>query len=109
MSVSPNPANGSQLLAPHREELDRINLRLVDLLAERMQVCRRIARVKATNGLPMMQPQRIGSTLEQVRSLSHSRQLRPEYLDGLFRLVIEETCAEELLVMASQASPRREG
>ncbi|MEE1921052.1 chorismate mutase [Pseudomonas sp. 148P] len=106
------PANARQgaagscdALQPYREQLDRINELLVDLLAERMQVCRVIARVKSADGMPMMQPQRVTSTLDQVRALSGPRQLRAEYLDELFQLIIEETCNEELRVMASLQPP----
>ena len=103
--MSVNVSNGAAQLQACREQLDRINELLVDLLAERMSVCRVIARVKSAGGIPMMQPQRVTSTLEQVRALSDSRQLRAEYLNGLFQLIIEETCDEELRIMASlQAS-----
>lgn len=95
----------SDVLQPYREQLDRINELLVDLLAERMQVCRVIARVKSADGIPMMQPQRVTSTLDQVRALSGPRQLRAEYLSELFQLIIEETCDEELRVMASLQPP----
>lgn len=97
------------VLQPYREQLDQINELLVDLLAERMEICRVIARVKSARGIPMMQPSRVTSTLDQVRALSGSRQLRPEYLDGLFQLIIEETCDEELRVMALLAGPAEEG
>lgn len=96
-------------LQPYREQLDQINELLVDLLAERMQVCRVIAKVKSAHGIPMLQPQRVTSTLDQVRALSDSRQLRAEYLDGLFQLIIEETCDEELRVMARLAAVVGEG
>lgn len=91
------------VLGSHRAQLDRINGQLVDLLAERMQLCRNIARLKSAHGITMMQPQRISSTLDLVRSLSSARQLRPDYVDRLFRLIIDETCDEELRVMASAA------
>ncbi|MDG9885475.1 chorismate mutase [Pseudomonas sp. GD04058] len=98
--------NASAELQPYRKQLDRINELLVDLLAERMQVCRLIARVKSARGIAIMQPLRVNSTLDQVRALSGPRKLRPEYLDGLFRLIIEETCDEERRVMAVlEASP----
>lgn len=95
----------SEALQPYREQLDRINELLVDLLAERMQVCRVIARIKSADGIPMMQPQRVTSTLDQVRALSGPRQLRAEYLSDLFQRIIEETCDEELRVMASLEPP----
>ncbi|MFJ4372144.1 chorismate mutase [Pseudomonas japonica] len=95
-----DPASaGLQDLRPCREQLDRINLLLVDLLAERMTICRVIARIKARRGMPVIQPQRVVSTLERVRELSRTRQLRAEYLEDLFQLIIEETCDEELRVI----------
>ena len=96
-------------LQPYREQLDQINELLVDLLAERMAICRVIARVKSARGIPMMQPARVSSALDQVRGLSASRQLRGEYLDDLFQLIIAETCAEELRLMARLAAPPGEG
>jgi len=96
-------------LGPHRAQLDRINGQLVDLLAERMQICRLIAQLKSAHGISMMQPQRIDSTLEQVRSLSGARQLCPDYVGRLFRLIIDETCDEELRIMAGAAKQRDEG
>jgi len=102
-------ASGAAALQPYREQLDQINELLVDLLAERMEICRVIARVKSARGIPMMQPSRVSSTLDQVQALSSSRQLRPEYLHGLFRLIIEETCDEELRVMARIGGPAEEG
>lgn len=107
--MSVNPGNAAFELQPYREQLDQINELLVDLLAERMQICRVIAQVKSARGIAMMQPQRVSSTLDQVRALSGSRQLRPEYLHGLFQLIIEETCDEELRVMAALKSPSGEG
>ena len=107
--MSVNAGNAARELQPYREQLDQINELLVDLLAERMEICRVIARVKSARGIPMMQPSRVTSTLDQVRALSASRQLRPEYLGGLFQLIIEETCDEELRVMARLGGPSAEG
>ena len=101
--------DGAVVLEPHRAQLDSINGQLVDLLAERMQVCRHIAQLKSAHDISMMQPQRILSTLEQVRSLSAARALCPDYVGRLFRLIIDETCDEELRIMASAASKRDAG
>jgi len=95
-------------LQPCREQLDRINLLLVDLLAERMTLCRGIAHIKAHQGLAVMQPQRVAATLAQVRGLAAPRQLRPAYLEALFQLIIEETCDEELRVLADLQAPEEE-
>ncbi|NVZ62972.1 chorismate mutase [Pseudomonas gingeri] len=99
MNAERNTASAERDLQPCRQQLDRINLSLVDLLAQRMDVCRTIAGIKHVSGIPMMQPHRITSTLDQVMALSRSRQLRPEYLERVFELIIKETCDEELRIM----------
>lgn len=94
-----NNAPGGQDLQPYRQQLDQINNALVDLLAQRMEICRVIARVKSANGIPMMQPHRVTSTLDIVRSLAPSCKLRPDYIGDLFALIIKETCNEEQRLM----------
>lgn len=92
-------ASVAQILAPYRQQLDLINQQMVDLLAKRMEICRTIAEVKFSHDIPMMQPLRVTSTLDTVRALGASRQLRPNYLDKLFTMIIEETCDEERRLM----------
>ncbi|WP_225920062.1 chorismate mutase [Pseudomonas vanderleydeniana] len=106
MNAERNAAAGQRDLQPYRQQLDRINHSLVDLLAERMEVCRTIAQVKFTSGIPMMQPHRVTSTLDQVMALSQSCQLRPEYLGRVFELIIKETCDEELRIMEALGQSR---
>jgi chorismate mutase-like protein len=100
--MSPNAegktAPGGELQT-YRQQLDEINHALMNLLGKRMEICRVIARVKSANGIPMMQPHRVISTLEMARSLAPSYQLRPEYLGDLFDLIIKETCEEEQRLM----------
>lgn len=98
----------TQTLAPYRQQLDQINQALVDLLAHRMDICRTIARVKSTHQIPMMQPQRVTSTLDTVRALAAERQLRPDYLDTLFTVIIKETCEEEQRLMDTLSLSGRE-
>ncbi|MCY1435320.1 chorismate mutase related enzyme [compost metagenome] len=93
-----NIAQGGEL-QPYRQQLDEINHALVNLLAQRMEVCRVIARVKSANGIPMMQPHRVTSTLDMARSMAPSHKLRPEYVGDLFALIIKETCDEEQRLM----------
>lgn len=102
-------ASVAQTLAPYRQQLDLINQQMVDLLAQRMEICRTIAEVKFNHHIPMMQPQRVTSTLDAVRALGPARKLRPEYLDKLFTVIIKETCDEEQRLMDSLSLSGREG
>lgn len=99
----------SLVLSPYREQIDQLNHILVDLLAKRMEICRGVARVKCANNIAMMQPQRVTSTLDQMKLLAPSRQLRPEYLAEIFNIIIEETCEEERRLMDAISNSKKEG
>ena len=85
----------SNILQPQRERLDLINLQVVDLLSERMKVCMDIAELKAVHGIAMMQPGRISYVLDMIMTRSKAVGLRPEYTESIFKLIIEETCIQE--------------
>jgi chorismate mutase len=85
----------SNILQPQRERLDLINLQVVDLLSERMKVCMDIAKLKAVHDIAMMQPGRISYVLDMIKTRSEAVGLRPEYAESIFKLIIEETCIQE--------------
>ncbi|MDY7065941.1 hypothetical protein PsexTeo8_23950 [Pseudomonas extremaustralis] len=85
----------STLLQPKRDQLDRINNHLVDLLCERMNVCMAIAELKAVHDIPMMQPQRIIQVMNQLKIKSMRVGLNPDYVKSIFKLIIKETCIQE--------------
>ncbi|WP_256592887.1 chorismate mutase [Pseudomonas sp. 2822-17] len=90
-----SPATPSTILQPMRDQLDRINTHLVDLLGERMSVCMEIAELKAAHDIPMMQPKRIVQVMDQLASHASKVGLRPDYVQSVFKLIIEETCNQE--------------
>ncbi|MHC8401498.1 chorismate mutase [Pseudomonas sp. MDT1-17] len=85
----------SSILQPQRDRLDSINLQVVDLLSERMKVCMDIAELKAVHGIAMMQPGRISYVLDMIKFRSETVGLRPKYIESIFKLIIEETCIQE--------------
>lgn len=85
----------STILRPKRDQLDQINNHLVDLLCIRMKVCMEIAELKAAHDIPMMQPQRIIQVLDQLKNKSAKVGLRSDYVESIFKLIIEETCVQE--------------
>ncbi|MHC8367322.1 chorismate mutase [Pseudomonas sp. ZT5P21] len=95
----------SNILQPQRERLDLINLQVVDLLSERMKVCMGIAELKAVHGIAMMQPGRISYVLDMIKARSEAVGLRPEYTESIFKLIIEETCIQEDVVINQCLAP----
>lgn len=82
-----------------RERLDRLDTTLVEVLAERMQLCARIAQLKRTGNIPMMQPHR----LEHVRAKSiregRSQGLDEGFVNRIFDVITAESCRLEDLII----------
>jgi chorismate mutase len=95
----------SNILQPQRERLDLINLQVIDLLSERMKVCMDIAELKAVHGIAMMQPGRISYVLDMIKARSEAVGLRSEYTESIFKLIIEETCIQEDVLINQCLTP----
>lgn len=95
-------------LAPFRTRLDEIDAQLVDLLGERFQICREVAVHKAENGIPMMQPGRVG--IVRARYLQHGSEvdLPTDFTAAFFDLMIDATCRAEDELMERLAAERRD-
>jgi len=87
--------SAAELLAPARARLDQIDEEVLDLLAERMRVCLAVADLKADHDIPMMQPGRVSHVLKRAEERARSTGLDPHYLTGVYRRVIDATCAAE--------------
>jgi 4-amino-4-deoxychorismate mutase len=87
--------NVDDSLRPLRDDLDRIDERLLAALRERMTCCIHIAEVKRDNGIPMMQPHRVDAVHKRARSYAEAHGLDQEYLIRLYQLIIAETCRVE--------------
>jgi chorismate mutase len=87
--------NHQDILKPYRDSLDIINVKILALLSERMDICMKIAEIKAEKNIPMMQPQRINSLMSLLQERSIDFGLREEYTKEIFNLIIKETCIQE--------------
>ncbi|WP_190815096.1 chorismate mutase family protein [Saccharopolyspora pogona] len=88
-----------------RAELDGIDLRLLDVLRERIELCVRIAEHKREHGVPMMQPHRIGVVQQRAADYGAEHGIDQAFLRALYDLVIGETCRVEDLVIGTPAAP----
>lgn len=100
-------AVGDGELTRLRAELDGIDDRLLDTIRERIAVCTRIAVVKRTHAIPVMQPHRVGAVHEHAREYARRHDLSPRFLRAVYELLIEETCRVEDRVVgeASASAP----
>lgn len=103
-------ATTEDILARLREEVERIDMSLVDLLAARMLFVREIAAVKAAAGMEVFQSNVEEARLRVVLALSEEAELRPMYVSGIFSLIFRESRLEQLRKIAAlKAAAKKEG
>ncbi len=78
-----------------RDEIDRLDTRIVALLQERAELARRIGAVKRASNLAIYAPARERDVLERVAALGGDGRLRPEHLVGIYREIISACRAVE--------------
>ena len=71
-----------------RDRIDAIDRELVELLARRNEVVREVASVKRATGFPVRDAGREAALLADRASLAADRDLRPEVVESLFRVVL---------------------
>lgn len=91
-----------------REQIDRIDERLLSALAERAAVCREVAEHKRAQGIPMMQPDRVAIVADRWAELARARGLDEAFARRLCKAVVDESCRleDELIGDDGQAAGR---
>lgn len=75
-------------LSRERALIDSIDEQIVKLLASRVQVARRIAKIKSTYKLKVYNGEREAEVLRRVRELSTTYSLDPERVEAIFKAII---------------------
>jgi methylmalonyl-CoA epimerase len=96
-------------LTVHRTEIDELDDQIVDLLGRRFAIARGVAEVKREEGIPMMQSGRVDEVLTRVANLAEERSLPPDFVRGLYRQIIDETCHMEDEIIGGDGSAKRNG
>ncbi len=76
----------SERIAELRDEINGLNVQIVELLARRVEVAKRIGEAKRERNLPIVDRTREGKVYERVRELATERGLDPE---GVVKVFVE--------------------
>jgi chorismate mutase len=87
-----------------RAQLDALDQLLLDTVRDRIRCCLRIADVKRSHRVPMMQPHRIAIVQQRAASYAAEHGIDAEFLRRLYDLIIAETCRVEDRVIAGNAA-----
>mgnify|MGYP006302055151 CR=1 FL=1 len=83
-------ARAAELLAEHRESIDRLDAILVFTLAERFKHTQAVGRLKAAHDLPPSDPAREAAQIERLEELAQSADLDPAFARKFLNFVIAE-------------------
>ena len=93
------PDTAADELERLREQLDALDRVLLETVRDRIRCCIRIAGVKRRHGVPVMQPQRIAIVRDRAAAYGAEYGVNTAFLQGLYDLIIAETCRVEDLVI----------
>jgi len=82
-------------MSDFRQRIDDIDRKIIELLSERFTVVREVGLFKRQHGIPVMQPERVRSVLENRALQAEQSGLSPELVRQLWTLFIEEACRME--------------
>jgi methylmalonyl-CoA epimerase len=88
-------AQQTDALAAFRERIDRVDEQLLSALAERTAICREVAEHKRTQGIPMMQPDRVAAVEARWAELAAAHGVEEQFARSLARAVVAESCRIE--------------
>ncbi len=85
-----------------REQIDTIDAQVVELLANRFNIVKQIALVKAAHQMPVLASARIKKVKERVGILATSKGLGAEIVKRIYETIHNEACLIEKAVIANK-------
>ncbi|MFH1014752.1 MAG: chorismate mutase [Nitrospirota bacterium] len=74
-----------------RNEIDRIDSVIVELVSQRMKVCERIGGIKSGHGMPIYVPQREAEVIRNRQGFGVLCGLSEKFVRVLFRVIMHES------------------
>lgn len=91
-----------------RQKIDNIDAAILALLAERLEICRQVAKVKVEQSNSVIQPARVREVLTSRRQWAINDNVDPDFAEQLFRIILAETHRIEVSGRRSEIAPNKE-
>ncbi|MBD5175123.1 MAG: bifunctional 3-deoxy-7-phosphoheptulonate synthase/chorismate mutase type II [Bacteroidales bacterium] len=79
-----------------RQQIDRLDDELLEILAKRMRVARDIGRYKRENGMPVVQPGRYNSLMHNRVTVGEAMGMSAEFVGSVLAAIHEESVRQQL-------------
>ena len=103
--MTPDQIKAAELLAEHRESIDRLDSILVYTLGERFKHTQAVGRLKAEHDLPPSDPAREATQIARLEELAGKAKLDPEFAKKFLSFVIEEVIRHHKSIKNDGHSP----
>lgn len=90
-------------LEQFRREIDMLDANIIETLGHRFEVCRKIARLKKQEFIPMMQHGRVEEVHRRCAELGRQHGVSADLVHAIYRLIIDETCEMENGIIGAPA------
>jgi chorismate mutase-like protein len=101
-SADPSP----ELLAL-RQRIDALDQQLLDVLAERINICHEVARIKEHSDTPIIQPERVRNVVTTRRQYAIDQGIDPDFAEDIMRVVLSETHRIEIAGRRADGPPEK--
>jgi chorismate mutase len=86
-------------LADIREQIDRLDSDILEMIAERMKLAKEIGLIKRTNNIAILQPERWQHLLAASLQRAEHNQLGAEFVDQFVKAIHQESIRQQVAVM----------
>lgn len=92
-------------LSALRARIDELDRELIRVLAERLEVCHEVARVKENSDTPIIQPTRVRDVVGSRRQWAIESGIDPDFAEQIVRVLLSETHRIEVAGRRSDPAP----
>ncbi len=89
-------SRAAEILAEHRDSIDRLDAILVYTLGERFKHTQAVGRLKAEHALPPSDPSREAAQIARLKDLAKRADLDPEFAEKFLNFIIQEVIHHHL-------------
>ena len=79
----------SEQLEEYRAEIDALDIELIDVLARRFDVVRKVGELKADSGISVVQPERAQMVKDRAARMGLSKGLNDQFIREFYDMMID--------------------
>lgn len=83
--------NFDRQIRPLRDEIDRIDSRILSLLARRQSQVEKVVALKKEYGVPVYHPAREEDLISRLRSQGQKAGIDPDFMENLYRIILRQS------------------